>query len=139
MKIYFMKREALNFLKANMDRLYTNYFQKDDNSWIEQEFGDNPFVFFMDVPNFELAPLSDDRSAGEIDLLNCKIIYENLKSLSESQASDERLWAGLCNGVFYKYLRRRHSYTTAGLKKKDTDVSGILSRFFFSGGTRGGF
>lgn len=131
MKIYFMKREALNFFKINMSRLYTNYFQKDDNSWMAEEFGDDPFVFFMEVPDFELASLADDRSAGEIDLMNCKIIYENLKSLSESQASDERLWAGLCNGTFYKYMRRRHGYTTAGLKNKETDASGILSRFFY--------
>jgi len=139
MQIYFMKREALNYFKVNMGRLYTNYFQKDDNSWMEEEFGENPFIPFMDVPEFEMASLLDDKGAGEIDLMNCKIIYENLKSLSESQASDERLWAGLCNGTFYKYMRRRHGYTTAGLKDKEKDASGILSRFFFTGGTRGGF
>ena len=120
-------------------RLYVNYFQKDDNSWMEEEFGEDPFILFMEVPEFEMASLLDDRPAGEIDLMNCKIIYENLKSLSESQASDERLWAGLCNSTFYKYMRRRHGYTTAGFKDKEKDASGILSRFFFSGGTRGGF
>jgi hypothetical protein len=139
MQIYFMKREALNYFKVNMGRLYTNYFQKDDNSWMTEEFGENPFIPFMDVPEFEMASLLDDKSAGEIDLMNCKIIYENLKSLSESQASDERLWAGLCNGTFYKYMRKRHGYTTSGLKDKEKDASGILSRFFFSGGTRSGF
>lgn len=139
MQIYFMKREALNYFKVNMGRLYTNYFQKDDNSWMTEEFGEDPFIPFMDVPEFELASLLDDKGAGEIDLMNCKIVYENLKSLSESQASDERLWAGLCNGTFYKYMRKRHGYTTSGLKDKDKDTSGILSRFFFTGGTRGGF
>ena len=134
-----MKREALNYFKVNMGKLYTNYFQKDDNSWMTEEFGEDPFIPFMDVPEFEMASLLDDKGAGKIDLMNCKIIYENLKSLSESQASDERLWAGLCNGTFYKYMRKRHGYTTSGLKDKEKDVSGILSRFFFTGGTRGGF
>ena len=134
-----MKREALNFFKVNMGKLYTYYFQKDDNSWMTEEFGEDPFIPFMDVPEFEMASLVDDKGAGEIDLMNCKIIYENLKSLSESQASDERLWAGLCNGTFYKYMRKRHGYTTSGLKDKEKDASGILSRVFFTGGTRGGF
>ncbi len=134
-----MKREALNYFKVNMGKLYTNYFQKDDNSWMTEEFGEEPFIPFMDVPEFEMTSLLDNKGAGEIDLLNCKIIYENLKSLSESQASDERLWAGLCNGTFYKYMRKRHGYSTLGLKDRKTDVSGILSRFFFSGGTRAGF
>ena len=139
MKIYFMKQAAIDFFKTNMERLYVNYYQKDDNSWMEEEFGEDPFVLFMDVQDFEMASLLDDKTAGEIDFMNCKIIYENLKDLSESQASDERLWAGLCNGTFYKYLRKRHGYTVSGLKNKETDASGILSRFFFSGGTRSGF
>lgn len=134
-----MKKQAIDFFKTNMHRLYVNYYQKDDNSWMKEEFGDDPFIYFMDVPEFEMASLLDDKTAGEIDFMNCKIVYENLKSLSESQASDERLWAGLCNGVFYKYMRRRHGYTTAGLKDKDKDATGIISRFFFSGGTRSGF
>lgn len=139
MQLYIMKRKALNHYKVNMGRLYTNYFQKDDNSWMEEEFGEDPFIPFVDVPEFEMTSLLDGKSAGEIDLMNCKIIYENLKFLSESQASDERLWAGLCNGTFYKYMRRRHGYTNAVLTDKKNDASGILSRFFFSGGTRAGF
>lgn len=139
MELYFMKKQAIDFFKTNMSRLYVNYFQKSDNSWMEEEFGENPFVLFMEVPEFELASLLDEKSAGEIDFMNCKIVYENLKSLSESQASDERLWAGLCNGTFYKYMIKRHGYTVSGLKNKDTDASGIISRFFFSGGTRSGF
>jgi hypothetical protein len=139
MQIYFMKQDALNYFKVNMGRLYTNYFQKDDSSWMAEEFGEEPFIPFMDVPEFEMASLSDDKGAGEIDFMNCKIIYENLKSLSESQASDERLWAGLCNRTFYKYMRKRYGYTTSGLKDKEKDVSGIVSRFFYSGGTRSGF
>ena len=99
MQIYFMKQDALNYFKVNMGRLYINYFQNDDASWMMEEFGKEPFVPFMEVPEFEMTSLFDNKTAGEIDLENCKIIYENLKSLSESQASDERLWAGLYNGL----------------------------------------
>lgn len=139
MKIYFMKQAAIDFFKTNMEHLYVNYYQKDDNSWMKEEFGEDPFVLFTEVPNFEMASLVDDKTAGEIDFMNCKIVYDNLKALSESQASDERLWAGLCNGTFYKYMRKRHGYTVSGLKNKEKDASGILSRFFFLKGTRNGF
>lgn len=139
MKLYFMKQKALNYFKVNMGRLYVNYFQKSDNTWMTDEFGENPFNYFIDVPDFELTSLTDDKTIGEIDFLNCKIIYENLKAFSESQASSERLWAGLCNGTFYNYLRKRYGYDNVGLKDRDKDCSGVVSRFFFSGGTRGGF
>ncbi|WP_036611763.1 DUF6339 family protein [Oribacterium sp. P6A1] len=139
MKIYFMKQSALDYIKTNIDKLYIYYFQKDDNSWMEDEIGEDPFVLFKEIPGLELASLSSGSSAGEIDLENCKRIYDAMKDVSESQASDERLWAGLCNGVFYKYMRRRYGYTNAILKDKEKDSSGILSRFFFSGGRRAGF
>ena len=66
------------------------YFTKDDNSWMTEAFGSDPFEDFREIQDFELA---DPQAylAGEIDLENCKIIYTNLRFLSESQAADERL------------------------------------------------
>lgn len=138
MKLYFMKHDAVDFMKHNMERLYTHYYQDKTNDWMEREFGSNPFSEFMEVPDFELAEI-DAMSVGEVDFENCKILYNNLRSLSESQCSDERLWAGLCNGTFYEYMRSRYQYPTKQLKKKETDASAVISRFFFSGGTRSGF
>lgn len=138
MKLYFMKQDAVDFMKHNMERLYTHYYQDKTNDWMEREYGSNPFSEFMEVPDFELAEI-DAMSVGEADFENCKILYNNLRSLSESQCSDERLWAGLCNGTFYDYMRRRYQYPTKQLKKKETDASAVISRFFFSGGTRSGF
>lgn len=138
MKLYFMKQDAVDFMKHNMERLYTHYYQDKTNDWMEREYGSNPFSEFMEVPDFELAEI-DAMSVGEVDFENCKILYNNLRSLSESQCSDERLWAGLCNGTFYDYMRKRYQYPTKQLKKKETDASAVISRFFFSGGTRSGF
>ena len=138
MKLYFMKQDALDFFKHNMERLYIHYFQDESNGWMEIEYGSNPFSDFIDIPEFELADV-DSMSVGEADFENCKILYNNLRMLSESQCSDERLWAGLCNCTFYEYMRKRYQYTTKQLKNKDTDVSAIISRFFFSGGIRAGF
>ena len=138
MKLFFMKQDAVDFMKHNMERLYTHYFQDNDNSWTEQEYGSNPFAEFMDVPDFELSDI-ESGTIGEVDFGNCKILYNNLRMLSESQCSDERLWAGLCNGTFYDYVRRRYQYDKKQLKKKETDASAVISRFFFSGGGRSGF
>lgn len=138
MKLYFMKQDAVDFMKHNMERLYVHYYQNDDNKWIEQEYGSDPFEELIEVPDFELAEI-ESGTIGEVDFENCKILYNNLRMLSESQCSDERLWAGLCNGTFYNYMRERYGYPNKQLKKKETDTSAIISRFFFSGGTRAGF
>lgn len=66
------------------------------------------------------------------------MLYKNLSFLSESQASDERLWAGLCHSVYYQYLRKRWGYDKQQPKKPKESISNIKSRFFFSGGTRAG-
>lgn len=58
--------------------------------------------------------------------------------MTESQACDERLWAGLCHSVYYGYLRKRWDYDTKLPKTQKEAVSNIKSRFFFSGGTRAG-
>ncbi len=138
MKLYFMKRDALDFMKHNMERLYTHYYHDRDNEWMAEEYGKDPFELFMEVPDFELADI-ENTSIGEANFENCKILYNNLRNLSESQCSDERLWAGLCNGTFYDYMRRRYGYPSMQLKTKEKDASAIISRFFFSGGTRAGF
>jgi hypothetical protein len=136
MKLYFMKQSAIDYLKANMRNLYMNYFRYNTNEWIYDLFEYEPFEFFMEIPDFELAPISS--AIGETELENCKILYTKLKQISESQASDERLWAGLCNDVFYKYVRARWGYSTLRSKNPEKDTTTVISRFFFSGGGRGG-
>lgn len=133
-----MKKDALTFLKNNMSELYHYYFQNSTNEWMRDAYGKDVFEDFIEVPDFELASLYG-QSAGEVDLENCKIVYENLMMLSESQASDERLWAGLCNNTFYDYMRRRFRYDSKGLKDTEKDASGIISRFFYTYSGRSGF
>lgn len=92
MKLYIMKREALETLKANLPVVYGKYYTEKTNQWISDICGEDPFIEFKDVTEFKLADLNSDLTPGEIDLNNCKILYEKLQFLSESQASDERLW-----------------------------------------------
>ena len=138
MKLYFMKQSALDYLKANIKTLYINYYRNDTNQWIYDLFDYDPFEFFIEVSDIVLAPIPDGHQKGTMEMENCKIIYTKLFNISESQAADERLWAGLCNGVFYKYVRERWDYPNRKLKNTAVDASNVLSRFFFSGGTRAG-
>lgn len=138
MKLYFMKKEALDILKSNLDVVYNMYFTQLNNDWLWKVCNGNPFVEFKDIQDFQLTPIDPELSKGEIEFANCKILYEHLSFLTESQACDERLWAGLCHSVFYNYLRNRWGYDSSSPKNQKEAVSNIKSRFFFSGGTRSG-
>lgn len=138
MKIRFMKKKAVDQLKENMETYYTNY-KKNTNEWIEDELQYDAFEYYIDVKDFELATLQYGQTgrivnASEIDLENCKIVYSNLKDISDSQAADERLWAGLCNDAFYDYVRRRRGYTYLIPKDPAKDASRAVSQFFFKKG-----
>lgn len=138
MKLYFMKKKALEILKSNIDLVYTKYYTENNNKWLWQVCGGDPFVEYKDIPNFKLASLDSDLTIGEIEFENCKILYQNLSFINESQASDERLWAGLCHSIFYVYVRKRWGYHNTKPKNAKDAISNIKSRFFFSGGTRSG-
>ena len=131
-----MKQSALDYITANIGALYINYFREKNNQWIYDLFDYDPFELFMEVPNCELAPIT--RRRGETELENCRILYSELINVSESQASDERLWAGLCNGTFYEYVRRRCDYDNLPLRDARKDSEPVLSRFFFKGGVSSG-
>ncbi len=140
MKLYLMKKDALELIKANMTELYGKYYSDNTNKWIYEFYEGNPFVEYKEIPDFELASLDSDLSRGEIDFENCKILFEKLSFLSESQASDERLWAGLTHTVFYEYMRKRWKY---GYGKKpgsaEHESGEIISRFFYRSTGRAGF
>lgn len=140
MKLYFMKSDALDTLKSNLPKESSHYFTDDDNRWIYDLCDGDPFEDTgIEVDDFSLAPLDGSLSAGAVDLENCKRIYSNLMELNETQAGDERLWAGLTNGIFYSYMRKRWKYDERGPGKELSDAAEIETRFFFKGGKRSGF
>lgn len=136
MKIRYMKQEALDILKSQLPSCYKYYYKNYDNSWIKDICGFEPFEEYRDIPSFELSPLS--KSKGEIDFNNCKIIFSKLNFITESQACDERLWAGLCHDVFYTYMRRRWDMDKQAELDQKKSLGEIRTRFFFNGGVRSG-
>ncbi|WP_302359746.1 DUF6339 family protein, partial [uncultured Megasphaera sp.] len=96
-----MKKDMLMELKQRLPNIYMLYYTEKDGSWVEKQFQENPYNFFMEIPEFQLANLYSGMEKGKIDLKNCKVIYKNLSFLSPSQASDERFWAALTHKTFY--------------------------------------
>jgi len=135
MKLVFMKRTALETLKNNLPQVYPKYFTEPTNYWMEEVCGEKPFQKFEEVEHFSLAPLHKNLPLGEVDFQNCKIIYGNLKFLTETQAADERFWAGLAHENFYDYLRVRWKMFDVTKTDKYT-ARMIRGRFFFDGGAR---
>jgi hypothetical protein len=125
-KLYFLKEEALETLKGNIKTNLKNYTDR-SNEWIIDFFnGQDPFVEYKKEVNEFVLDMSYEKPE-ESDIENIKIIYSAMSMLTETDATDERLWAGLCHGMFWEYLRYRWSVD----KKKPTE-NDIKNRFFFS-------
>lgn len=82
MKLYFMKKEALDILKSNLDMVYNMYFIEKDNKWLWKVCGGDPFAEFKEIQDFQLAPIDSDLTKGEVEFANCKIIYQHLSFMN---------------------------------------------------------
>lgn len=130
MKIQFMKDDSVYALKK-----YIKYAKKhyvDDNTeWIksitnnDENFG----LFKKEFNDFNLI-ISDKPEKDDIE--NMKIIYDNLKDLTDSQASDERLWAGLSHTIFWNYMQKRWPLPNEPEKWEKH----VLQHYFFAHGAR---
>lgn len=131
MVIHFMKEDYLAALKINADANLSKYANP-TNEWIYEFFeGDNPFAEYK--IQIETVQLNTDQSGegekSKQDVENAIRLYSAMKHLSDTQAADERLWAGLCHGDFWPYMSRRWE----GFKPAKDPVSSILWRYFFNG------
>ena len=106
MKIPFVSYDNLDTIKTNLIYWCDN-FKSDSSKWLEKELGD---ALFADTKFGEIKDFSLDMSKEkpfQTEFENVKQIYYNLRFLTDSQASDERIWAGLCLGPFWNYVKYR--------------------------------
>lgn len=136
MKILYMRKDALNYLKMNMSDLYPNYYLEDTPDWITRELGYNPFIEIDEVDDFSLTTVDRGLPKSVIDINNCKILYNNLMNISPSLASEEMLWAGIGHSHFYNYLRKRWDMHITDYNNEANPESLILGRIFFNGASR---
>ena len=122
-----MTEEAVAYIKKNISHLTSHYKNGEDpKKWLRAELKKNPFVEVdaLEIEDFDLFINTDKPSSN--DVMNIKIMYDNLIELNDSFATDERLWAGLAHTVFYDYMLKRWP--------NNYDENSILNHFFFKGG-----
>ena len=129
-KLYFLKQDALEVLRVNIDCNLEKY-KEPTNQWIYEYFEEDPFIEFkMPTPDFKLK--IHRGGVAQLEVENSKILYENLKDiLTPSQASDERFWAGLTHGVFWEYMHNRWE-----MDIKETSPESINTRYFLKGSSK---
>lgn len=129
MKLYLVESTSLDALKQNLPSLLTE-FNKDNCDWVEEKLGKSPFIAtkFPEIPQFSLDMTAEEPS--KTDGKNAEIVYENLKFLSDSQATDERFWAALCMREYWPFVRYRWSF------EKGITEANIKQHVFFGYGGR---
>ena len=129
MKLQLISYDNLDMIKTNLPSI-VELFKRESSSCLEEELG---IKLLADTRFDEVADFTLDMSQKKTfltDAENARRVYGNLRFLSESQASDERLWAGLCYGVFWKYVKYRWE-----IDKRCT-ARNIAQHFMFGYGAR---
>ncbi len=128
MKLTFLEDDSLFALKSNLPKIFTQ-FATPDAKWIKEYFGRSPFIETKySVEDFTLDMSQQKPFLTEFE--NVQRVYNRLSFLSGSQASDERLWAGLCINHFWKYTQYRWDIVS------NCTVDSVKQHFFFGFGAR---
>ena len=115
------------FIQDNINK-FSNY---ESNDWVTAACPYSPFV---DTKYKSIGDISLDMSAEKgkeylTEFNNVKSVYSALKFLSDSTASEERLWAALCLGPLYPYVQYRWG-------KSLQSANGIKQHYFFERANR---
>lgn len=135
MKIPYLKEEYLLALKEQINVNRDKYLNGEAN-WLDEEYKDDKAYDFLnkEVPNIELKMYATTKEELiQEDIENIKILYSGLKGISDSQATDERLWAGLAHVNFLKYIQHRFKILNDLNKRSTEEIDAkILVTFFFN-------
>lgn len=128
MKVHFLTENALEALRTNLNANLKHY-SDETNDWIYDYFGtENPFLEYkQEFPDFQLK-FNENDDMGKTDINNTIILYSAMKSLTDTQATDERLWAGMCHCDFWGFLHKRWQVNNS----LDLKYENIKSRYFFA-------
>lgn len=127
MVIHFLKEDSLTALKTTV-KDHIRFYESPKNEWIYIYFDkENPFAEYkIQIEDFQF--ITAEINTGKSDVENAIRLYSSMKMLSDTQATDERLWAGLCHGDFWEYMYCRWK---SDVKSRDL-VSTITSRYFLN-------
>lgn len=136
MKIHFLKEEALAYFKGNIKSNMTQYLDS-IYDWVQKKYtsyknnNESAFgEFKIEIPEFSM-DMSSNEKPESTDYNNVKILYSALKNVSDTQATDERLWAGLAHSDLSEYMIYRCKLNAENITEKK-----ILTNFFFNYGNK---
>lgn len=120
--IKFISEESLLEIKNNRTILFRDVISSQKMT-LEQAFHNDRIIRDTNMPA-ELFVLDMSNEKPELtDLENVKRIHKNMSALSESQASDERIWTAYTLSVCSDYMRYRWY--------PDSEIT-MMNRYFFS-------
>lgn len=126
MRLKFITEEGLLAAKGNYSAIFNEVLVK-NNCNIQTLLDDDTIIRESSI---EYEPFSFDMSkekATATDVENIKRVYNHLKGLTESQASDERIWVAYTLSEAIDYMKYRW------MPKDDSDK---LDRYFFNNTTK---
>ena len=105
--------------KKCIDKCLNKYQNYDSNEWLIAECPKEPFIDTKyEIPKITLDMTAPEGKEFTTEFENVKSVYSALRFLSDSNAADERVWAGLCLGPFYNYVRYRWDINSADSVKQ---------------------
>ncbi|MFD1851407.1 DUF6339 family protein [Oceanobacillus bengalensis] len=122
MKLSFISDETLMDLRTNYEAYKEHYYLK-DNDWFDTYFKEPGRVIESKI-EFDMPEFNYDEDYTISDRENVRRIYESLKHLTVSQATQERLWTGLAHLQLrdFAYYRLRNELQDKNDKRINTGV-----------------
>lgn len=124
MKINYITEDDLNALKSNALTIFRQVILEQEKS-LEEVLDNNVFIKNSNlvIEDFKLDMSQPKGKENLTDQENIQRVYNHMKFLSDSQASDERIWAAYTFSEFIEYMRYRWP---------STDVNDMKNHYLFN-------
>lgn len=123
MRIKYLTEDDLNAVKSNLSDVLCDVIAEDGKS-LNEFFGRDNLIkeTQFEINDFKLDMSQPDGKESLTDVENIQRVYNHMKFLSDSQASDERIWAAYTFSEFLDYMRYRW---------KASSISDLENRYLF--------
>lgn len=123
MKIKYVSEDTINEIKSNCSTIYKRVLA--DGETLEKALKNNDVIreSALEIGEFKLDVNQPKGKETFTDAENIKRVYNNMKELSDSQASDERIWIAYTLSEFIDYMKYRWPAK---------DVTDMKNRYFFN-------
>lgn len=123
MRIKYLTEDDLNAVKSNLSGILCDVIAEDGKS-LNDFFGRDNLIkeTQFEINDFKLDMSQPDGKESLTDVENIQRVYNHMKFLSDSQASDERIWAAYTFSEFLDYMRYRW---------KASSISDLENRYLF--------